>query len=293
LALSAIASWADDVVTLEAGDELAWEEPEFELDPVGSSEVAVLDLAWGDGEALFDSFDGEGAEDFEDVGKWLSAIGQGAATGAATGAAAGPWGALIGALAGGGLGALQTGLAQQQQPATASKPPTQAPPGPPPVQVSATPSPAVSQPSSPQLDQLATLVAQLANLLPLLTQLATSPRGSSEGERSGEDAVDVHGTESDSHESDERNIVDQVGDAAARQIRSSEDAQPPCPEGKQIRSTEDETDESFQFDEVEEINEAAQSEESGFEGEWPRDDDAIPEYPSVDEAIDESADAEP
>ncbi|HEV2778162.1 MAG TPA: hypothetical protein VGX25_02055 [Actinophytocola sp.] len=106
----------------------------------------------------------------EDVGRWLGSVLGGAAQGAATGLAAGPWGALVGGLVGAGLGAVQAASgpgapAPPRRPARPSLPPRVPPPATrrrPPT----TPQPAGGTP------EISALIAQLAALVPALTQLA-------------------------------------------------------------------------------------------------------------------------
>jgi hypothetical protein len=155
-------------------------------------------------ESMFDEATwsgGAGDLEAEGVWDWVQSIGTGAATGAATGAVAGPWGALIGALAGGALGAAQQ-AAQPQAPAsptparssaaaqparppalppkratvatTARARPTRAPgatgaPAAPVTQAAATPAPSATDAGE--------VVKQLALLIPLVAQLATTFQG--------------------------------------------------------------------------------------------------------------------
>jgi len=273
-----LGSWDEGALTLEAETELTWVETPLEL---VTGDVPPGAVAWG--ETAFDELAGE---DAENVGQWLSGIGQGAATGLATGAAAGPWGALIGALVGGGLGALQTGLAQQQQsrpapgPPPAARPPAPPPPAAarpaaPPARPAVPPAPAPAPPpvtsAGPTPDRTAQLVDQLAQLLPVLARLATqTPQAGPAPGGARETVPHVEGVDDD-----EASVVDtDDGSSESGETESRVTATPEAGEG--------ETDESESAETPEDLSGESESGETATEGEWPQDAESGEWLPAAD-----------
>jgi N-acetyl-anhydromuramyl-L-alanine amidase AmpD len=154
---------------------------------------------------------------------WIRGIGSGAATGAVTGAAFGPLGALVGGVAGGALGAVQTGQQQSQRP-SARHP-------------SAAARPLASGPAS---DVSPLILQQLAQLVPLLTELLSrrsrpsgaspAPRGEEIGE-SGDAFYDDGSFLTDEAESQElRGIEEPIPDEDEALAEDGLEESPPAPE---------------------------------------------------------------
>jgi len=201
-------------VTIAPPPESLWFGDEAEgsgPDPDEDIESWLGPESWLDVESIFDEaiFDeaiwhgGPGDLEDEGVWDWVQSIGTGAATGAATGAVAGPWGALIGAIGGAALGAAQQ-AAKPQAPASPKSPPAaRASAAPPPARRPVTParrptggaatagtsrtpaasrapaataaSPAAGQ--APAATDAGEVVRQLAVLIPIVAQLATTFQG--------------------------------------------------------------------------------------------------------------------
>jgi hypothetical protein len=284
-----LGSWDEPVVTLEAESELAWVETPLEL--LGGDIEDVGPVAWSD-----TALDGVAGEDPENVGQWLSGIGQGAAAGLATGAGAGPVGALIGALVGGGLGALQTGLAQQQQGRPAPPPPAAArpaapparpavPPAPPAAPPATAPTPQPAAPARPTPDRTAQLVDQLAQLVPVLTRLATQMAQGASGtgaareavrvtEGFGDDEVSVVEADNGSRESDAHENGSgkrESSEAATLEARDGESGEDDFGQAATLEAREGEPGEGDFAGAQEDRSGAGGSGETATEGTWPQD----------------------